>query len=286
MATPSRIGTLVDQQYRLDALLGEGASGAVYRAERLRDCRVFALKLLKGRGSSEADRSRFLREAKALNALDHPAVVPIVDFGFEEGAPYIVMELLHGAPLGTILARGPLDSARALDVAKQVIAGLAYCHAHGVLHRDIKPGNILVTGRSDGGLIAKLVDFGLVKFIDADRWGPQSILTAEGAVLGTPAYMSPEQGFGQAADTRSDVYSAGILLFELVAGRLPYDADDRPGWIRAHALAPLPLLQEARPGLAQAAALDAILARAIAKEPADRFLDAGEFWEALARAGI
>ena len=183
MNAASRIGTVVDRQYRLDALLGEGASGAVFRAERPSDSQVFALKLLFGRSSNDADRARFMREAKALNVLDHPAVVRIFDFGIDEGSPYLVMELLHGAPLGTILARGPLDTPRALDVAKQIVAGLAYCHGHGVLHRDIKPGNVLVTGRSDGGLTAKLVDFGLAKFVDAERWGPQSILTAEGAIL-------------------------------------------------------------------------------------------------------
>jgi len=282
MSDRIEIGETLDG-YRLEAHLGEGGSGQVFRARR-DEGEPVALKRIGETKPGDAARSRFLREAKAMNALSHPNVVKILDFGICDRAPYLVMELLRGAPLDAVLGRGRLEATLALQVASQILDGLAYCHEHGVLHRDMKPANVFAAGRPGGGMHIKLLDFGLAKFLDADRWGPQSVLTAEGTILGTPAYMAPEQGFGQIADMRSDVYSTGVLLFELLSGVLPFEAQDRPSWIRAHALDPIPSIVPLAPDLPSVQALDAVLQRALGKRPPERYEDAGALRRAFLEA--
>jgi len=279
MSDRIEVGAVIDG-YRIEGRLGEGGSGEVFRARRGGGPPV-ALKRIGDTRPGDAARTRFLREAKAMNALSHPHLVEILDFGITEEAPYLVMELLEGAPLDAVLGRGRLDAALALDVARQILAGLAYCHEHGVLHRDMKPANVHARGRAGGGMHVKLLDFGLAKFMDADRWGPQSVLTVEGTVLGTPAYMAPEQSFGEIADMRSDVYSTGVLLFELWTGVLPFEAKDRPGWVRAHALTPVPSIVPLAPDLPAVTALDAVLQKALGKRPPERYEDARALEQAL-----
>lgn len=267
---------LVGGRYRLERPLGEGASGQVWAA-RTPEGALVALKLLRDRSNpSDDERRRLEREARALNGIDHPALVRVLDFGVHEGVPYLVVEHLVGEPLDAVITRGVAPHV-GFGLGRQVIEGLAAVHAAGVLHRDVKPANAFVMM---GGRV-KLLDFGLAKFTDAGRWGDHSQLTRGGAQLGTPTYMPPELWFGEPATAASDVYSAGVLLFECVAGVPPFDAADRMGWVRAHATAPVPSLASRHPGLRGFEGLDPILVRALAKDRADRYPDASAFLAAL-----
>lgn len=273
---------MVIDGYTLTAELGEGGAGSVYRATARGNAGLVALKLLDPAvGRQPEMKERFEREARALNGLDHPNLIRLVDFGLHDGTPYLVTELLDGQPLDRLLAARPLPPAIAFDLALGVVAGLAHAHTHKVLHRDLKPANVFVATLEDGSLHPKLLDFGLARFFDADRWGSHATLTQEGAIMGTPMYMAPEQGFGGRADERSDVYSAGVLLYELLAARPPFDNPERASLIRAHALKSVPPISEVRPGLVLQSALSAVLARALAKKPRERFFDAADMLRAM-----
>lgn len=279
--TDPRISTTIGQ-YKLIARLGGGAAGSVFRAEPLGGGKHVALKILEARiGNQVALRERFEREARALNGLEHPHLIRMLDFGVHDGAPFIVTELLHGVPLDRLLANKALPPTMAFELGMGIVAGLAHAHAQGVLHRDLKPANVYIAVLAGGALHPKLLDFGLARFTDSERWGKHETVTEQGAVLGTPAYMPPEQGFGARADARSDVYSAGIVLFELFTGKVPFSGESRASIIRAHALTPVPPLAEARPGLVVQRKLEAAIGRALAKEPSDRFADAREMMREL-----
>jgi serine/threonine protein kinase len=268
--------------YKIVARLGGGGASSVFRAQPIAGGRHVALKLLEARiGNQAATRERFEREARALNGLEHPYLIKFLDFGVHGSVPYLVTELLHGLTLEQLIARRPLPPAMAFELALGIVGGLAYAHEKGVLHRDLKPANVYIAVLSGGALHPKLLDFGLARFVDQDRWGKHETVTAEGAVLGTPAYMPPEQGWGTRADARSDVYSAGVVLFELFAGKPPFWADSRASIIRMHALQPVPSLGVVRPGLVVQRQLEAAIGRALAKDPADRFASAGEMLKAL-----
>ena len=255
-------------QYELLEPLGRGASARVFEA-RAPSGALVAIKLLHERAKlGDRERRRLEREARALNGLQHPGVVRVLDFGVHDGTPYLVMERLEGMSLRACLDAG-VSPDEGLTLARTLIAGLAAVHAAGVLHRDVKPSNAFVTAHG-----VKLLDFGLAKFSDEDRWGDHSMLTARGAVLGTPAYMPPELGFGEVADERSDVYSAGTVLYEAVEGRTPFQEEKRPDWVRAHAIKPHPAPTR-RPELAP------VYDRALAKRRDDRFAHAGELLAAL-----
>lgn len=277
-----RTGTVIDGRYTLVRRLGGGGAGSVYRATPTEGGRAVAVKLLDASLARRPEmRARFEREARALNGLEHPHLIRFLDFGMHEGAPYLVMELLEGTPLDRLLAQRPLPPPTAFDLGLGVVAGLAFAHAHGVLHRDLKPANVFVAVLAGGVLHPKLIDFGLARFTDMDRWGSNATVTEEGTVIGTPTYMAPEQGFGARADARSDVYSAGVLLYELLAARAPFVSDSRASVIRAHALEPVPPIAEVRQGLVLQPALIAVIEKALAKKPADRFADATAMLRAL-----
>lgn len=267
-------------EYRVVARLGAGGASTVYRAVPVTGGRAVALKLLDPRRHDQLH-ERFEREARALNGLEHPHLIRLLDFGVHEGAPYIVMELLEGVPLDRLLAQRPLPAATAYELGLGMVGGLAHAHAHGVLHRDLKPGNVFIAILGDGTLHPKLLDFGLARFTDDARWGRHATLTEEGAVIGTPTYMPPEQGFGARADARSDVYSAGVVLYELMAARPPFVREGRASMIRAHALDEVPPIGELRRDLEVHPAFEAVIARALAKDPNDRFQDAGALLRAL-----
>jgi eukaryotic-like serine/threonine-protein kinase len=275
-------GSVIGEQYRLLSRLGGGGGGQVYRAQPLRGGRHVALKLLDQRTLKQnAMRERFEREARALNGLEHPHLIRLLDFGVHEAMPYLVTELLTGVPLDRLIAKKPLPPAMAFELGLGLIAGLAHAHAHGVLHRDLKPANVFIAILPGGALHPKLLDFGLARFVDQERWGKHVTVTEEGAVLGTPTYMPPEQGFGARADARSDVYSAGVVLYELFVGRPPFDGESRASIIRAHAMEPVPSMGAMRRGLIVERKLESTIGRALAKEPADRFEDAREMLRAL-----
>ena len=268
----------------LEAVLGQGAMGVVFRGRRSDGSRV-AVKLLHGEALESADlRKRFDREARALRELAHPNVLSVLAVGTDGDVPYLVTELLEGRTLESLLSSSRLEPDRALAIADQILSGLGVAHHHGIIHRDVKPENVFLV--KDGvSERAKLIDFGLVRFGANASAGPSSVLTAMGTMMGSPAYMAPEQGFGQEATERSDVYSAGVVLYELLTGAWPFVAEEISDMIRAHALAPVPSLSESRPELEPKPALEAVVMRALAKRPPDRFADAREMQRALRAVG-
>lgn len=268
-AMPERIGP-----YRVDGLLGRGASGVVYRGRDEALDRSVAIKLLTDL-DPEA-RGRFENEAKAAARIVHPNVVQVFGVGVHEDAAYMTQELVDGQPLSTILSAGrTIGAAAAIEIAMQVAEGLAAAQAVGVLHRDVKPHNLLVT---DGGLV-KIADFGLAKILDAP-----SSYTASGTTLGTPHYMSPEQGQGKALDARSDQYALGATLYHLLAGAPPFDADTAVATIFQHTSEALPPLETRAPECPRAV-VD-IVERMLAKDPADRFASFEALLEALSAVSL
>src|SRR5690606_23576113 len=189
----------------------------------------------------------------------------------------IAMELLEGETLEEALARGPIDPARALAYYDPILAALAEAHEHEVVHRDLKPANVFLT--KDGAV--KILDFGLAKMLSVEELSHEGTLTRKGRIVGTPAYMAPEQITGVFIDVRADVYALGVMLYELLADRRPFLYERRSELLRAHLLEPVPPLTKVRPGLEVHPALEALLAKALAKDPADRFADARAMLEAL-----
>jgi len=261
--------TLADR-YELTRVVGRGGMGEVWAGRDLRLGRDVAVKLLSPHLASEPGvRGRFEVEARAAAGLNHPNVVAVYDSGEHEGTPFLVMELLPGRTLADELTEGPLDPERARAVGAEVLAALAASHRAGVLHRDIKPGNVLLA--ADG--TAKVADFGIAKSTEALD------LTSTGTIVGTAAYLAPERLLGQPATAQADLYAVGVLLYEALSGRKPFEADTPMGLMRAvEASDPVPLA-EARPGLD--ASLVATVERAMAKDPGLRFADADDMAAAL-----
>src|SRR5215467_9363079 len=214
--------------YRLGERLGGGGMGEVYRADDTRLGRPVALKFLPASYQYDPERrARFLREARAASALSSPNIAAIYDIGEHDGSSFIVMEYVEGELLTAKLRRGPLAVPEALDIATQLMDALEEAHSRGVIHRDIKSSNLIITER---GLV-KVLDFGLAKMTgplaagvsDGDRTVPLSQETSVGVVVGTVSYMSPEQALGRAIDHRSDLFSAGVVIYEMLTARLPFD---------------------------------------------------------------
>jgi serine/threonine-protein kinase len=262
---PERIG-----QFRVVERIGRGAMGVVYSARHLESGRAVAIKLMMA--DLEGDREtrvRFEREARVAGELLHRNVINVYEMGEEDGRLYMVMELLDGETLGDYLKRvGKLPLERGLDLMMQVCEGLAVAHAHAIVHRDVKPGNLFVL--RDGGL--KILDFGVARLAN-------SSMTASGFIVGTPDFMSPEQARGREIDQRSDVFSAGAVFYYMLSGRKPFAANDLPAVIhKVNAEDPPPLTpHEAPPGLAR------IVMKALAKSTADRYADMGALLADLVR---
>ena len=207
--------------YRIAALLGAEGMGEVYRAQDERLGREVAVKVLRQEGIADPDRQRrFALEARAASSLNHPNILTVYDVGMEQGTPYIVTELVSGEPLKAVIARGPVPLKKTLDLAIQAAAGLAAAHQAGIIHRDINPANIMVTGQ---GLV-KILDFGLAKSVrrEATAAGADSGHTAPGFVVGTATYMSPEQVKGEPLDHRTDQFSFGLVLYEMISGQVAF----------------------------------------------------------------
>ena len=281
--TDPLIGRILDARYEVLGRLGEGGVGVVYRGRQTHLGRFVAIKVLHQDAAGIPEwRRRFEREAKALSALAHPNVVPVTDFGIDGGVPFLVMELLQGKTLNDLIKEGRLPLARTLDIVRQTLRGLAFAHGKGIVHRDLKPANVFLQELPDQADHVRLLDFGMAKFLEGSgsRTVPEN-LTRAGIVFGTPAYMSPEQVKAGTVDTRSDVYTAGILLFELLSGRRPFLADSYEGYLGAHLTQPVPSLAKLRPKIPAARIFQGLIERAMAKKPADRFEDAGALLAAL-----
>jgi serine/threonine protein kinase len=280
------VGQVLDDRYRIVEMLGCGAVGKVYRAEDLAESRSVAVKVINEqvRSGSHAD-SRFQREGRALDKLSHPNIVDVFGYGVADGIAYLAMELVEGDTLEEMLAgRQPLDYRLAVDAARQMLDALAYAHQSQVVHRDLKPGNVVLQRQQDGSCRVKLLDFGLAKFLAPDDLGVGQTLTKTGMVVGTPLYMSPEQAVGAKVDVRVDVYAAGSVIFEMFTGRPPFVVDTHQELVKAHLLAPVPRLADVIEGPAATRAMQTFIERAMAKEPESRFQDAGAMLEALEQA--
>ena len=270
------IGAVIAGRYRIEAAIGEGGLGVVYRAHHVRMSRRYAIKVPFGDLAADPRaRERFAREAEAACRLSHPNVVAALDAGETAGGLlYLVMELAEGPSLAEVLAAGPLEPARALAIVAQIARGLAHAHACGLVHRDLKPGNVIL----EAGDRARIVDFGIALVL-ADG---STRLTARGLVVGTPRYMAPEQALGEAVDARADTFALGLVAYELLAGVLPHDGDGLEVALR-YLAEPLPPVAARAPGARLAPAIDALLARMLAADPAARPAGAAEIAEEAAR---
>ncbi|MFO8073472.1 MAG: protein kinase [Polyangia bacterium] len=267
------LGRVIADRYRLESRLGVGGMGAVYRARHLLIDRVVAIKILSPeRRGEEHFRAWFLREARAVNRINHANIVDINDFGeTEDGLAYLVMELLVGESLSIHIARGPMDLGISIDILEQVTAALARAHDLGVVHRDIKPDNIILMNKNGRRNFVKLLDFGLARLAQDGR------LAAKGAVFGTPEYMSPEQARGEDAIPLSDLYSLGVIFFEMMTGRLPFEARDRDSFIESHKHVNPPSPREIRAAIDPA--VSTVIERLLKKDPNERYRDAHHLLE-------
>ena len=280
----SIIGTKLSGRYRLEAKLGSGGMSTVYLARDETLDRPVAVKVMHREMSEQADQlERFRQEARAVAKISHPNVVSVIDAGEDGGHPYIVFEYVEGETLKQRIARiGALDIQEAIAYAIEIARGLSIAHARNLVHRDIKPQNVLI---DDEGR-AKLTDFGISRQLEQDG------MTATGRVLGTTDYVAPEQAMGHAVDPRSDIYSLGVVLYEMLIGQVPFHADSQVGVAMKHVNEDLPDVQRRRPEVSAAVAL--VVERSTAKEPAERYQDVGEMIDDLetaleveaARAGI
>ncbi len=264
---PDLVGATIAGRYRIDRLLGSGGMGAVYRAEHVHMRKTVALKVLHREMTLVPEVvARFEREAIAASRVDHPNVVAATDFGkLEAGGFYLVLEFVEGRSLRALLdAEGPLAPDRAARIAVQIASALAEAHAQGVVHRDLKPDNVMLVERPENPEHVKVLDFGIAKVAASDLAG-QPALTRFGSVFGTPEYMSPEQAMGTAVDHRADLYALGILLHEMLAGETPFHGDDLMAVLARQMTAPPPPLPPSVPP-----ALRAVVDQLLAKRPEER----------------
>jgi serine/threonine protein kinase len=263
--------TILADRYELECVLGRGALAEVWRARDTVLERKVAVKLFDPTAWATASgRARFQTEARVAASLSHPNLVTVHDFGIDECAPFLVMQLMDGPTLADEIAAGPLHPHRLVAVMRHVLAGLDAAHARGVLHRDIKPGNVLFAGDDR----AVLADFGIATTDDPAG------LTLTGMVIGTPAYLAPERLAEMPATVRTDLYAVGVMAYEALAGRPPFTGDSPLAIAYAVHHAPVPPLREVRPEVPPA--LASVVARAMARPPEERFESASELADAFA----
>ena len=293
MSDPSKqlddpwVGRLIEGRYRVVAPLGRGGMGVVYRVEHVTLKKELALKLLLPElGRSDELLARFQREAEASARLSHVNIIQVTDFGrTEEGQLFLVMELLDGPSLADVLRDGkPLELDRALRIERQILRALEHAHQAGVVHRDLKPDNIVLVDRDGEPDVVKLLDFGIAKLSGPDETPGAEVLTQAGMIYGTPAYLSPEQALGEPIDRRADLYAAGIILYEMLAGHRPFIADS------ALELVSMQITQKAIPVMKEAPAVSQTLSdvvdRALQKRREERWQDALSFLAALDGEGV
>ena len=274
------LGETIDGRYKIDRVLGEGGMGTVYEVRHTTLVRSFAMKVLrKDLAEEEELAARFIQEAKATAAVRHPHVVSISDFGrLEDGRPYFVMELLEGHTLSQLIkAGGPIPVARGARIVTKVSRGLSAAHASGVVHRDLKPENIVLLDAPEGSEEdVRIVDFGAAMLAGATR------LTKAGIVFGTPHYMSPEQAAGNPVDHRADIYSLGVIMYEMFTGKVPFEGDTYMGVLTQHLyVRPVPP-SKVMPA-ASLGALEAVILKALEKRAEERHQSMDELEEAVSR---
>jgi serine/threonine-protein kinase len=278
MVVPSqdpRIGTILQGRYRILDAIAAGGMGAVYRGERVGLQRVVAIKFLHGEvAGGEQFRKRFEIEARAMSRLSHPHCVPVIDFGVVD-VPYFVMDYVTGRPLGKLIEQGPIPVERALHITRQLLSGLAHAHSQGIVHRDIKPDNLILDEALGTHDHLRILDFGLAKLHDF------GVDLTSGLAVGTPSYMAPEQTRSEPVDMRTDLYAVGVVLHEMLTGTKPFKSDSIPELIRLQREGtPVPI-RTVRPDAGFSTKLEGVVQRALAKRPAERFQTASEMAAAL-----
>jgi hypothetical protein len=276
-------GEVLDGRYVLQDAIGEGGVGLIFRATQFKVQRPVAVKFLQREVVGEHQlKPRFEREALALAALAHPNIVRLQDYGVARGHPFLIMEYVEGRTLRGLLndEGGVLPVWRALALTRQLLYALAYAHERGIVHRDLKPANLIVQSLPHQPEHVKILDFGFAKFLPGSDLPLGAQLTRSGHTFGSPSYMSPEHATGGAVDGRSDLYSVGVLLFEMVTGTRPFEGDIQQ-LLRHHLITPVPRLVERRPQLKDQALLQVMLDRALAKSRDERYADAAGFIAAI-----
>lgn len=275
------IGTILAGRYRVEAPIGQGGAGSVYRAVQLQLEREVAIKVvrqdLEGRNREELE-ARFYREAALAGRLSHPNVVHTIDYGTtEDGLQFVVMELLRGRTLKSAMVDGALPADEAARIGAAVARGLHHAHSKGMVHRDVKSSNVFMVLDDEGVEHPKLLDFGLVKSVQAEL-----DVTQTPTYLGTPLYMSPEQARGEASvDARSDIYALGCLLYRMICGEMPFRADSPMATALLHVTEPYPPMATQAPDVSVDPALEAMVERCLEKRPDDRWPDAATLAQAL-----
>jgi serine/threonine protein kinase len=271
------IGQLVAGRFKVEELIGQGGMGKVYRARHLALDRLICLKMLRPALLEDPTLvGRFEREAKAASRLNHPNGISVLDFGRNEadGSLFIAMEYVQGKDLRVVLRdEWPLAEQRLCHIMAQVLSALAEAHAHNVIHRDLKPENIMVEQRRDRPDFVKVLDFGIAKIMDSDMPG----LTRNDVVCGTPQYMAPEQATGTALDARCDLYAVGVILYQMATGHLPFDGQNSMEVLTKHVNEPPVPPRQRQPDAPISEAMEALILRALEKDPALRPQNAQEF---------
>jgi serine/threonine protein kinase len=279
------LGRVIAERFKIVELIARGGMGKVYRAEQAPLQRVCAIKILNPNYNGDADpefHRRFFREASTASKITHPNSVTIFDYGVDDDIYYMAMEYLEGQTLHHALREmKTLPEERAGRIAQQICRALREAHAIGVIHRDLKPANIFLTRHGDDEDFVKVLDFGLVKHI-AER--PEEQLTQTGLFMGSPKYMAPEQIQGAVVDARTDIYSLGIMMYEMLAGKVPFDRPTSVNILMAHVGEPPPAMREVNPNLVCSPVFEDLVMRCIAKDPAERFRSMDEVLQAIKHA--
>jgi serine/threonine-protein kinase len=287
-ADEERLGQVIDGRYRLISIVGRGGMGLVYKAEHVGIRRNVALKLLHTTLASVPElRSRFEREARAIGVISHPNCVDVTDFGeLSDGSLYLVMEYLEGRSLGDVLDQDRvLDPVRALRILRHVLAGLGHAHQAGIVHRDVKPENVLLIENDGDKDFAKILDFGIAKLL-AQTVDDGVKLTQAGVAFGTPVYMSPEQALGNPVDARADLYAASVMAFEMICGRPPFYSDDKLEVLSMHTARPVPSMSETRGATLGKKStvplgVERVVLKGLAKQPRERWQNADDYVSAI-----
>lgn len=275
------VGMRLDGRFEIESVLGSGGMSVVYKAKQINVNRYVAIKTIRMQlGRNSTARDRFQREVNTLCAMNHPHVVTVYDCVFgDDGAPFVVMDYLRGRSLDFLIAQdGPFTLDRFLNIALQVLSALEHAHANGVVHRDIKPGNIVLL--DDQTDFVKVVDFGLAKVEEENRK-----LTQSGEILGSPPYMSPEQCLGKPGDIRSDIYSLGIVMYEMLTGMDPFNyVSSVFEMLQCHTSSIPPTMKDKNPDVSVPPEVEAVIFRAMEKDPSKRYQTIRELQDALVTA--